>query len=673
MGFLCLKRFFVFLCSVTWLISIFLFISIPICLAALLLSFPNVTVNQIVFHFLYLSLEDVYPYARLLVGVLLLLTFLTYCTYKWPFLFIVWITFYFYIFFCDINFQNIKVSDIAVDEQVSIAKQIRLSLQWSNIYETYYREPQFHEPKNKKNIILIFAESLEDNFSDAKYWGENLIPNLSELKKEGLNFKGYEQINGTNWTLASNVSTFCGVPLRMHFRDRLGVQTNQFMPHIKCLPDILKEEGYYNVFVKGADITFVGTNKFISEHSFDEVYGRDEMMVENYATVEDIGIKRYGINDQKMFEFARLKIRNIAQKKQPFFISLQTLDNHFPNGFVSPSCEIKYSDSRDAIKCSEKAIYDFVRWIQQQDFYDNSIIVIVGDHLMMSASDIADMSEVYPKRQIYNVILEKKSLPKIIEKPYSMMDWSATIADKAGIVSDKRFGLGVSLLSGDKTLTEKLGAQKFEDELLKNSAMYNDFLGLHDEKSDIVYATDTFNLPRNKMIAHLGDIEKYTSNDLQKILDLSVQRGYKYIEIDMPSLNYETILEFFEKHIDMWLIIGKVSNFALINEKLGKIKERIISEIGFENQIEQANKYGFKHLVYFLSSSINTPLVLTNNIEFVNVSMEFLQIHKYTLQNLRRMRGIKIMVYGINNKNDVQKFDDLADMIYYDEEDNLSN
>lgn len=671
--------------------------------------FPNVTFNQIVFHVLYLDSAQLAFWQVQIAGVLLLSLIGTIIVYKKRFAVVLLI-----LVFLTTCFM-FRVSDIKEDKPISLAKQIYLSMQTSDIYEKYYQTPESRVPENKKNVIVIFAESMEDSFADEKYWGENLIPNLSKLKKEGISFKGYYSLNGTNWTLASNVSTFCGVPLRMQLRDKLGLETKQFIPNAKCLPDLTHELGYYNVFVTSTYLSFVGTDVFVSEHHFDEIYGNDEIIAEGDATFNDVGLESFGLNDVKLFEFARHKIRKLAQKDMPFLMSIQTLDTHFPSGWVHPSCKVKYGDTRDAIKCSDKIIYDFIRWCQKQDFWKNTVLIVVGDHLMMTSSDIAKLSEVYPNREIYNVILEEGVREKIIFKPYSMTDWSATIADKAGFVKDGKFGLGVSLLKNKETLTEKLGAQKFEEEVLKNSSVYNRLLGIHQkEKSDFDKEAD-FQLTRDKMIAHAcGGIDGYVYTNSLEALNLSAERRYKYVEIDLLTLidkmpgffaahDYEKfrhmtgglhrldratlkklkildqytpltddmIVTFFEKHPDMWLVTDKVTNYALLNERLGTLKNRTIIEFWTDEQYEEALKYGFKNLAYHLAWLGDIPLVIEKGYQFVTVSLDFLETYKYALKVLRQSHGVKVMVYTLKNKEEIGKYNAWADMFYYDGQEKL--
>lgn len=79
---------------------------------------------------------------------------------------------------------------------------------------------------------------------------------------------------GTGCTIAA---TQCGVPLeRMTVFDpnTQGQGINSFLKNAVCLPDLLTEQGYRNVFMGGASITFAGKDKFLSQHHYHEAYGR---------------------------------------------------------------------------------------------------------------------------------------------------------------------------------------------------------------------------------------------------------------------------------------------------------------------------------------------------------------------------------------------------------------
>ena len=69
----------------------------------------------------------------------------------------------------------------------------------------------------KRNVVLIFAESLEDDFARPERVGKDLIPSLSRLRNENISFDGRRQVDGSGWTVAALVNVLYGIPqLSLH-------------------------------------------------------------------------------------------------------------------------------------------------------------------------------------------------------------------------------------------------------------------------------------------------------------------------------------------------------------------------------------------------------------------------------------------------------------------------
>ena len=82
-------------------------------------------------------------------------------------------------------------------------------------------------------------------------FGENLIELISPKNLNGKSFKSFYETRYTNWTIAAIVATQCGIPLKpmsifntkkkgKHQKHVFGLK--HFLPNIKCLGDILKED-----------------------------------------------------------------------------------------------------------------------------------------------------------------------------------------------------------------------------------------------------------------------------------------------------------------------------------------------------------------------------------------------------------------------------------------------
>ena len=131
----------------------------------------------------------------------------------------------------------------------------------------YYVDPdsvQITFPEKKRNIIYLFAESMESSYTARKYGGafeENYIPHLTDLALDDLyiQFSHTDQLGGAfqtaslGWTIAGLVGHSAGIPLKLPITDEEYKTHDLFLPGVKGLGDILKDEGYYLEFLMGSD------------------------------------------------------------------------------------------------------------------------------------------------------------------------------------------------------------------------------------------------------------------------------------------------------------------------------------------------------------------------------------------------------------------------------------
>ena len=129
-------------------------------------------------------------------------------------------------------------------------------------------------------------------------------------------------------------------------------------------------------------------------------------------------------------------------------------------------------------------IYDFVRWIQEQPFYENTTIILSGDHTTMDPKFMEGSNEEYV-RTIYNCIINPAVEPvRETNREFGTFDMFPTTLAAMGVqIEGDRLGLGTNLFSDKQTLGEMYGFEALDWELQKRSEFYNDrFLGLGDEE-----------------------------------------------------------------------------------------------------------------------------------------------------------------------------------------------
>ena len=157
-----------------------------------------------------------------------------------------------------------------------------------------------------------------------------------------------------------------------------------------------------------------------------------------------------------------------------------TVDTHFEDGYVCEQCQNEFGDNQYAnvMACSSRQVDAFVKWIQEQPFYENTTIIISGDHLTMDSDFCNDVSDDY-ERSVYNAFINlpenlDTSFEKTHNREFSTMDmFPTTLAALGAEITGEKLGLGVNLFSGVETLTEQCGREKLDKELKKKSTFYD--------------------------------------------------------------------------------------------------------------------------------------------------------------------------------------------------------
>lgn len=362
----------------------------------------------------------------------------------------------------------------------------------STIFEDEYVNPHNAEltfPEKPRNLIHIYLESLENSFLSKDLGGYidvNLMPELTDLAYEGYvfsdtdrKFGGPQELMGTQWSIASMVNQTTGLPMKMPNGPNDYGSEGNFLPGAVTLMDLLTEQGYEQTVMFGADGNFGALKYYYLSHGnttvFDLGYARRNGLVPEHYKVW------WGFEDDKLYEFAKDEITRLYETGKPFNFMMETADTHRPGGYLSENAPTPYeSHYANAIAYSTEQAVEFVRWIQQQPFYENTTIVIIGDHLSMETDffEDYDFTEDYDRTQFNLIINPAPNVDVSNEKIFHNRLWSnidmfPTILASMGVeIKGERLGIGTNLFSGKDTLIEKYGFDTLNTNLQMKSELY---------------------------------------------------------------------------------------------------------------------------------------------------------------------------------------------------------
>ncbi len=420
-------------------------------------------------------------------------------------------------------------------------------------------------PEKKRNLIYIFLESMEITYADKANGGaydQNYIPELTALAQENENFSGTDHaLNGgysmpsTTWTMGGMFAQTSGLPLSISQADTDEMGEEEiFMPDITALGDILEKEGYTQVLHIGSDAAFGGRQSYFTQH------GGYEMKDYYYALEEGRFPSDYrvwwGYEDNRLFEYAKEELLELAEEDEPFNFTMLTADTHFEDGYVCEDCQSRYGDNQYAnvIACSSKKVSEFVKWIQQQDFYENTTIVISGDHPTMD-SDFCENIEGDYVRKVYTTYINSAVEPvnPDLKRDYTTFDnFPSTLASLGVTIEGEQLGLGTNLFSGSPTLTERLGRGALEGKLEADLPHAEVTVETYDENqaSILVSISDFHNVRNGITDVSLAVWSKEDQSDVQWIP--AVQKETDLYEVNIMLSSFEYNIGNYTMHAYLW-------------------------------------------------------------------------------------------------------------------------
>lgn len=328
-------------------------------------------------------------------------------------------------------------------------------------------------------------ESMETTYEDTEHGGafeESRMPELTELADNNLTFSyGNNDNNGflvpsmSGWTAAAMIGQTSGIPLNIPIDGNSYVSKDSFLPGSYSIGQILENNGYTNELLLGSDSEFGGRKFYFQQHG-------NFNIVDYYTAIKNGWIDKdykvwWGFEDLRLFDYAKIELTKLASTGQPFNFNMLTADTHFVGGLLCPGCEDFYNGDQysNVIRCSSRHVAALVQWIQEQPWYENTTIVLAGDHKSMDPDWFKDIEESGYNRKCYYTIINSAATP-ITQKSRKISTYDlfpTTLASLGVTFNSDRLGLGTNLYTDTSTLVENLGFKKFDKELTRHSNYYD--------------------------------------------------------------------------------------------------------------------------------------------------------------------------------------------------------
>lgn len=289
--------------------------------------------------------------------------------------------------------SHYNVNDLITEEEALPIVRKALGIENDSITSTPISRNIWMEgaPKNM-NVVVILIESMSADLLSVQQKGKNITPYLNELINESYYFNNFYSA-GTH-TNHGILATLYGLPALF---DR-NMMKNVDIPICQGLPYTLQKQGYETLFFMTHEAQYDNMNAFLSENGIKEIYSQ-----ENYPASKRVN--SFGVQDDFVCQYALNKLNEKAKEGNPFCATILTISNHppyvVPEKFKSVSDDPQYQ----IVAFTDDAIRQFIEGAKKEEWYKNTIFVLLGDHGKVVGS------------QTYEMPLSYNHIPFIIHSP----------------------------------------------------------------------------------------------------------------------------------------------------------------------------------------------------------------------------------------------------------------
>ena len=308
-----------------------------------------------------------------------------------------------------------------------------------------------------QNIIVISLESLQEFAINLEVNGEEVTPFLNQFIQECYYFNNFYQQTSQGKTSDAEFIT----ENSLYAADRGSAFYAKSQNQYESLASILKGQGYYTA------VFHANEKEFWNRETMYEALGFDHFFDESAFLVNEENSFGWGLTDEAFFEQTLDYLKGLPQ---PFYAKLLTLTNHYPFEIPEQYQYISPGETNNEIvnhyittvRYLDEALKSFITNLKESGLYDNTIIVMYGDHYGLSESYYEDLAILLQEEEItLNRHLDLQRVPFIIHLPNQeegevvstvsgQIDMKPTLLNLVGLPVNAYINFGQDLFAADR-------------------------------------------------------------------------------------------------------------------------------------------------------------------------------------------------------------------------------
>lgn len=367
----------------------------------------------------------------------------------------------------ELNYKN-QAKYKNYDDMLYDYKQLK-----ADYYNLYSKDKyQLKGTLKDKNIIILQLESMQDFVVNKKINGKEITPNLNKFLNDNIRFTNMH-MQSYSTTADSEHSVITSIYPMENGMSFSKYYTNTY----DNLFEMFNKENYYTAYMHGNYPYFWNRGNVYSRFNLNSLVFKDNF--------DDLSENINGdLSDELLYKQA---IGKITQYKNPFLVNIVSASSHTPftlegikdrekkiNLDVGKYKETYFGNYLEAMNYADYAFGIFIEELKKQDLYDNTAILVFGDHngLNMYNEELLDfLKQLNPNitdtdiELNYTKVLCGIKIPGVnnvvINKPVSKLDIKPTLSylcdiqDGLSLGTNMFYNKNFVCLNNERIITDK--------------------------------------------------------------------------------------------------------------------------------------------------------------------------------------------------------------------------
>ena len=287
---------------------------------------------------------------------------------------------------------------------------------------------------DRPNVLLIMIEAASGAYLPSVAAAEGVqsaitMPKLDALARRHILLT--RVVSHQRQTNRGEYAILCGDYPKL-LTDQSKMSEQVYGAARRCLPAVLRDEGYVTAYIQSAPLGFMLKDQFMKKAGFEELVG-DPWFERSYARTD------WGVDDKAFFEQALGRLVELHEADRPFFATLLTVGTHHPFTFPDTAVwEGARSRQERAFRWADDALAQFLTELEERGVLRDTVVIITSDESTGLVQSASATQRLLSQSWSFVVVMLPEPEAKRIDTLYAHVDAALSVTDLLGMEPRER-------------------------------------------------------------------------------------------------------------------------------------------------------------------------------------------------------------------------------------------